>query len=457
MSSSELRVTYNPAQWEEVICLSTKPLLPGYPDYLKTSVVNLYAPRYAARAERAHPVDIQGNYKDQWNSFDHYKIGQDETSGYYTYPLPIVPNSFGVHNSYGSYLGYTRLPYALYYSEFGEAGQLNNGLTGFVSERADGGFVPPPADLDKLVLASLASMLPVIKAELSIVNSIIELKDFESLPKTLKKIEEVTRKIPRTLRTLRQFFAGAADGYLQAKFNLLPLLSDISGIRTALSRTERRINDFITRSGRVQHRHYNRALTELVPTVDTAYGAAPSGTISSPDLAESVVYQRYTYPDPTIFHAEIEYNYNYTRYQLEHARILALYDALGFNLNPAIIWNAIPWSFVIDWVLGVSQWLSTQRIGFMDPKINILRYLWSVKRSRRIVVQRQVSVPAYVDGPYSVASGWVPLPTVRETAYSRVVGLPSEHSILTSGLNASEFSLAAALVIARKRPQHKRA
>ena len=130
-------------------------------------------------------------------------------------------------------------------------------------------------------------------------------------------------------------------------------------------------------------------------------------------------------------------------------------DALGANLNPAIIWNAIPWSFVVDWVINVSQWLSTQRVGFMDPKINILRYLWSVKRVRSIIVQRKAFAPDYIDGPYKQVSGPVPLPTVRESAYCRVVGLPSEHSILTSGLNANEFSLAAALVISRRRPKHK--
>jgi hypothetical protein len=413
--------------------------------------VTVFSPTWTKISERAYPITDQ-NTKLQWNSFEHYKSVSDDSSG--VGMLPVVPNSFGVHNSYASYVGATTLPYALYYGEFGEAGKLNIGLTEFVQE-TDKGFIPYPADLDQLIQASLNAMLPLIKSELSIVNSIIELKDFKSLPKTIANIWQVAKVIPRSLKSLRSLLRGGADGYLQAKFNILPLLSDIAGIRSALSRTERRINDFITRSGRVQKRHYNRPLMEFKPTVDTAPGAILTEVLSSYPLASSYTYERFVTPSPTIFHAEIEYNYNYTRYQVEHARILALLDALGANLNPAIIWNAIPWSFVVDWVINVSQWLSTQRVGFMDPKINILRYLWSVKRVRSIIVQRKAFAPDYIDGPYKQVSGPVPLPTVRESAYCRVVGLPSEHSILMSGLNANEFSLAAALVISRKRPKHK--
>jgi hypothetical protein len=153
------------------------------------------------------------------------------------------------------------------------------------------------------------------------------------------------------------------------------------------------------------------------------------------------------------FHAELQYNYYYYRYQVEHAQILALMDHLGLNLNPAIIWNAIPWSFVIDWLVGVSQWLSTQRLGNMDPKINIMQYLWSVTYQRDIYVTSKITSPLYYVGTGipDASTESITHPVVSETAYRRVSGLPTVSLLTTSGLSPTEFSLGAALVVSRRR------
>ncbi len=146
-----------------------------------------------------------------------------------------------------------------------------------------------------------------------------------------------------------------------------------------------------------------------------------------------------------MFHAQIEYNYNYTQYQVEHARLLGYLDALGVNLNPSIIWNALPWTFVVDWVLSIGQYLDDFKVENMRPQINIRRYLWSVSRGRVITVHRAVRLKL-TDEQF-----WIPLPTVRQTAYRRQVSGVSSSSILSSGLTLKEVSLGAALVIVRKR------
>jgi hypothetical protein len=308
---------------------------------------------------------------------------------------------------------------------------------------------------------SLNVMLPYVKAQLSLLNTVVELKDFKSLPKTLNSMASFA---VRRRETLRQTLRAASDGYLQAKFNILPLLSDISGIRTALLRTERRINDLVTRSGRVQRRHFAFNWYEHTDTTTTNQATqsnpaffsaffAPLSSSSGP-FGVTVKLTRYVSYIPSVFHAEIEYNYNYTQYQLVHAQALGLLDALGVNLNPAIIWNAIPWSFVIDWVVNVSSFLNKWRESNMAPTINIRRYLWSVKRERTILVTKQVLDPS---GTYPIAKrSIIPLPVVHQTAYRRGVGLPTSGSVVLSGLNLNEFSLGAALVLSRRRRHRNR-
>jgi hypothetical protein len=168
----------------------------------------------------------------------------------------------------------------------------------------------------------------------------------------------------------------------------------------------------------------------------------------------TTICKRITVNSPSVFHAEIQYNYNYNGFQVAHAQLLGLLDAMGAQLNPQIIWNAIPWSFVVDWVLGVSRWLGQFKGYNMEPVINIQRFLTSVKRTRSVYItlenERMVDL---VSGGY-----WYQgypglrntLPGVHESAYRRDVNLPTVSSILASGLTLTEISLGAALVTSRR-------
>jgi hypothetical protein len=150
-----------------------------------------------------------------------------------------------------------------------------------------------------------------------------------------------------------------------------------------------------------------------------------------------------------VFHVQVQYNYSYTGYQVEHARLLGQLDSLGINLNPAIIWNAIPWTFVVDWVLGVGPYLDSLKSENMKPLINIRQALWSITRKRRIVV----TISQHNAGEV-IWTGQ--MPAVEQSAYRRSLNLPSMSSIESSGLTAKEVSLGAALVIvqSRKRSKH---
>jgi len=360
-------------------------------------------------------------------------------------------------------------------SLYGTYGEHFAGLPSMTVENKDKSFVADPVGLSTLVEKSLKSTLPGIKSELSLVNSIIELKDFKSLPHTLANIGNVLRKISSFRRliskefssrlvshhslgnlTLAEVFHASADGYLQAKFNVLPLLQDICGIFNACTRLSKTMNRLVQNQGRPQRRHYTYqwlysqfagASSELIYLLDQGQFAgsqSPSGETGvykylrrQIHVAREVIIQ-----DPSTFHAEIEYNYHFTQYQNEHARILGLLDSLGVNLNPQIIWNAIPWSFVVDWVIGVGQWLGNRKTLNMEPVVNISRYMWSFKSKRRI----RISFWDTVSGGPKITRTW--LPDLYESIYRRDVKLPTRSdSLYGSGLSATELSLGVALAI----------
>jgi len=337
-------------------------------------------------------------------------------------------------------------------SKFGPRGNPFLGLSEF-HELTDGELViPAPDNLESLHQLAMSKMMPLIKSELSLINSVIELKDATSLVKSIQgalKAILLNKSLSRNGRTLSNMYRSGADGYLQAKFNILPFLSDISGLQAALSRTEKRINDLVARSGRTQRKHFAFHWAEYINVSDQ------SSVYNILVEARPTFLTRQVIHEPTTFHSEIEYNFNYAQYDVVHARLLATLDALGVRPDPSIIWNAIPFSFIVDWVFGVSRFLE-QFGGFnMEPKINIHRYLWSVKRSRRcqwaVILDSRTVSPWSWPGTYSMQ-----LPATHETAYRRDITMPSLSSIVSSGVSLQELTLGAALVTSKRRHRTSR-
>jgi len=324
---------------------------------------------------------------------------------------------------------------------------------------SEGIVIDPPETLDDMIVHSLKVMLPHVKSDLSLINSLIELKDFKSVKHSLIDLKKLFKGVFTQSKTasLRQLLQSTADGYLQAKFNFIPLWSDIVGIHAAISKCMKRLGVHINAAGRPLTAHYHKQFEE--------YSEPELETLPSTYVAENLLHVSDGYNSgtatvffiraveyfPTQFHAEVQYNANYSAFQIAHAQGLTLLDQLGVNLNPQIVWNAIPWSFVVDWFFNVGEWLSRMTQSNMAPQINVMQYLWSVKRRRRIRISAQVESVSFHPETSNDGIEVFTYPMVEETAYYRKVGLPDASSFLTSGLNLTEFSLGAALVITRKR------
>jgi hypothetical protein len=403
----------------------------------------------------------------KWKTFEHYKRSTVVPRAGPQYTVDIYDENIGNLNPRLRAIGFTRnVACSCYYDEFGSMGRFDKDLPSLRVVRDAGGFIPPPSDLDGLVARALRSMLPLVKAELSILNSIYELKDFKSLPHTILHIKDFIVNISSTLLTkLKGISRIEADLYLQAQFNIKPLISDIFGIYTAMSRVHSHVNDLLTRAGKLQVQHYRCILNEYPDVHDTvtkdSHGedllgvVIPLGDSGLTYDCNSYISKRSVVYSPTTFHAQVQYVYNYDALQTAQAQLWGLLDSFGINMNPAIIWNAIPWSFVVDWFIGVSRWLDSYKVENLKPQINILQYLWSIKRSRTISVETLASND-WLWGDYPRNATCIIRPVVTETAYRRQAGLPTYNSFTMSGLSSTEFSLGAALVITRRRRQrHK--
>jgi hypothetical protein len=330
--------------------------------------------------------------------------------------------------------------------------------------------VLPGLSTNQLVSDAITTMLPGIRAKLSLINSLIELKDFKSLPRTIRNIENLIPSIYNNLKNkpLRGIFSAlkaggkagysvvhtGADGYLQYQFNIAPLLSDISGLHAALHEVQSEINKLRMNQAKKQKRHVSFRLPDTF------------GHTGSPDVSIQFEHQTYdsTFDGGAIFYrnvnvtkamfnATMEYNYMLPPMTEDEYIRNGLLDKFGVNFNPKIIWNAIPWSFVVDWVLGVNQWLDNFGSRNIEPVTNITKFCWSVHVIRHI----STSINSCTNGLHG-DSGEQPMCTVNEDVYLRRVeslyGLDMYRLARLSGLSPTEISLGAALIITNHRPRH---
>jgi len=148
------------------------------------------------------------------------------------------------------------------------------------------------------------------------------------------------------------------------------------------------------------------------------------------------------------FACTLAYRYSVPELNGFLARCGQFLDTLGVGLDPGIIWEAIPFSFVVDWFVRVGDWLHSHRIDNYPATVHIDDFCKSVKYS----IQRQTSFRAYpLDG-----SGYVHNVTESLVAYDRRVSVPVNYELIdTRGWNTRKVLLSASL-IAQELTQRRR-
>jgi len=387
---------------------------------------------------------------DTWNSFEHYVLLKE-------LPRLPMPIKFATGSFVTQWPDWTRNYHQMVVYDNPVWGARGFGLdtmsafSGEVSMRdnADGGLIKDPDALGELLEHGFNAIIPEIRTKVSLLNFIWELQDASS-------IRESVRNFVLTLRAkgLHLGSRTLADLWLQASFNVLPFVSDVQKMYSALSSAKERVKKFLDEEGKVRTHHWSYTWREYESREQTS---APYYIGYYPNVLGQCFSTSNILAKPSKFHMQIEYRFNLSDYQREHAYMLSLLDMFGINYNPAIVWNAMRWSFLVDWVLGVSQYLDSLRVSHMQPSVSIRRALWSVKRERyqSTSFTPSVNLDTQPTLEHSVAT---PGMSYSESAYKRMPITVPLSALTTRGLTLRQISLAAALVNTRvkRNPKHWR-
>jgi hypothetical protein len=350
------------------------------------------------------------------------------------------------------------------YSHSGVFGSWTKPITGLPVLYVDdstGRYINQPEyyHIKSLIDRSLIAMLPGIKPKTSLPNALFELRDMKTLVRTTARIQtafDATKRLVEALSlskqalkllsgktkagfaraALKSVLKSGADSYLQAQFNIAPLLRDIAAVKGSVSDARNQLNKLIAGMRKAQVLHYKASMRDIyVPSSTSRSIAIPNVFVQSTTDGRRDV----TYPI-AMFYATIEYEYDLPLFNpLEDYLPAALGDVLGSNWNPQIIWNAIPWSFVYDWVAGIGRWLDQFKTRNIEPVTVIRRYCYTTHVKREITL-------FHGEG----GNNAIPFARYWEEAYKRLPTNPDlQRSLEVTGLNPKEFSLAAALALSR--------
>lgn len=185
----------------------------------------------------------------------------------------------------------------------------------------------------------------------SLLNFLIELKDMRGLLKPLIYHRLEFRRFIRRLKkgvTFAEAIRLLASGYLTYSFSIAPFIRDLQSIYKHLINFTSIWDKFVAYEGLLQTYNLVRKDLALLPptnigtTVCSLTGAGiPFTGIRRHVKSEYKAYLAYTYQAPGL--------------ESKWAPIKAFLDAQGIRFDAGIVWEAIPFSFVVDWFLNTED------------------------------------------------------------------------------------------------------
>jgi len=219
-------------------------------------------------------------------------------------------------------------------------------------------YTPPGFD-SSFVARAFNSMKPVFKADFSLGNFIYELRE-------LGKMVPLAKGIITRLNNTK----AVSEAHLNLEFAIKPLIGDLERLYTSIVLYELNYSRFVKASNKALTSHYkeNKEVTTVrLNPYSNYHVSGETMRITHKLLAcEYTATMGYTYtivggPPPM------------------DTKLLLKYLGLRGGNTANIIWNALPFSFVVDWVFKVGNWLEQFDSSAIDINIVVTKFTVSTK------------------------------------------------------------------------------
>lgn len=211
---------------------------------------------------------------------------------------------------------------------------------------------------------ALESLMPTFsQGGESLVNFVLELKQTKSLFDVWKRKYSLLKNI--------------ANGHLNLSFGWRPFLSDVQRIFNSLKDFRKKVRELQKNSKIPQRRHYRRYVDIATLPLDLIVASdGPNAVVREVDWIQKPIYV-----------ATVNYIYVLPDMSDPLNQVAAFLDSVGVQLDASIVWNAIPYSFVVDWFFNVGEWIGKLRADNLKIPATVTGFCHSLKweyRSRYI-------------------------------------------------------------------------
>lgn len=195
--------------------------------------------------------------------------------------------------------------------------------------------VPTKEQMKAFVQEAIQVMTPSMESGFELSNFLYELKEFESLFKLWDRG--------------RSYWRNLASGGLNYSFGWLPFVGDVQRLYKGLRDFDEKLRRLKEGAGRLNLRHYSKFIESDLP-LDLTWYDATSGVYQNEykrhlDSASSRVKLTCT----------MKYTYQFPELDRLETQARAFLDTIGMQLSLYNLWEALPYSFVIDWFFNVGD------------------------------------------------------------------------------------------------------
>lgn len=168
---------------------------------------------------------------------------------------------------------------------------------------------------------------------------------------SLPSLGELLRLAPRVVERIGKAIAWVNLVY---QFAIRPTIQDARKLALVIENWRKRVAELIRQAEKRQIRHYKRPVDNLFSLPQTALSSAFSfdrETAYIARLAEWV-----TRPE---YHANMLFTYDASRLKGLFGQLDGLIHAFGVNRIASVVWEAVPFSFVVDWFVNVGDMIAS--------------------------------------------------------------------------------------------------
>lgn len=283
------------------------------------------------------------------------------------------------------------------------------------------------SDLSDFAIDAFNKFHDQVPTSVSLANFLYELKDMKGMIPSIDK-----KSISKT----------ASNNFLAFEFGVLPFVSDIKAILDMSAAVDKRLQHLIEMNGKTSKLTFERTLVVEGPSMTFSRSLYDPRTQDTDTPGGFVRFVGNGGKCNLRIGASLQQDLTGLKDAMSTMKALAASG--GFNHPARVVWNAIPYSFVVDWFFHVGKLLDSLTIQPFGGEYNVSNVGYSVKSTATFTAHQ-----IHTNGTVPVDNT---LGTVRASRYIRKPGFPASSLFLTNGtLTPMQQVLALAMLNQRRR------